>query len=139
MSDAIRRRPLLAKLAGNVGWLVFERVCLLMIGFFTNIWFVNYLGPDAFGSYSYAVSLATLFGAVAGMGTEPIIVRDLAREPTREGVILGTALRVRCVVAVLSWIAAIGTVYALQADALARALVAIIGANAVCTSIGVFE
>jgi PST family polysaccharide transporter len=137
--EAVRRRPLLAKLAGNVGWLVFERVFLLMIGLFTNIWFVKYLGPDAFGSYSYAVSLATLFGAVASMGTEPIIVRDLARDPASEGVILGTALRVRAVVAAASWIAAIVTVHALQADTLSRALVAILGANAVCTSIGVFE
>jgi len=139
LRQSIQRRPLLSKLVGNIGWLLFERAFVLLTGFFVNIWFVKYLGPESFGSYSYAVSLATLFVAMAALGTDTVIVRNLALDALSDGGILGTALGVRLIAGIIGWMAAVVAVISLQADSVSRVLVAIIGANALCTSIGVFE
>lgn len=132
-------RPLLAKLLENVGWLLSERVALMLTGFAVNVWFVRYLGPDQYGAYSYALSFGALFAAVATLGTDAVIVRELARHPGNEGVILGTAFRLRVVSGALAWLAAALLALPLRGDTQTRIMVALVAANALSTAPAVFE
>lgn len=139
----IRRRfersPALAKVAGNVGWLVSERVAVLVAGFAVNVWLVRHLGPARYGLYGYALNFATVFGFVASLGLDPIIVREVARAPQEDGRILGTALVLRTAAASVAWVGCVVAVFVARSDTLTRAMVAVIAVGAVALAAGVFE
>lgn len=56
-----------------------------------GIWVARYLGPEKFGVFSYAVAFAALFGSIAKLGLDSIVVRDLVGNPEQRDVYLGTA------------------------------------------------
>jgi len=135
----IAARPTLARFVGNVGWLVFERVLLMAVGVFVNVWFVRQMGPHDYGLYSYAVNYAALFTGLTTLSMDPILVRELARNPDAEGSILGTALVMRVGAAVVTWGAAAASIAMTQHEAPARGLVFVMGASALFQALGVFE
>lgn len=49
------------KIMKNVGWLVSDKIFVLLLQFFIGIKVVNYYGSDIYGYYSYAISLFTFF------------------------------------------------------------------------------
>lgn len=132
-------RPSLARVMENVGWLVFDRVAPMLTAFVVNVLVVRYLGPSQFGLYSYALSFAALFTTLASLGSDQIVVRELARAPDREGEILGTALVLRLVASLVVWSLAIVAVVKFRDDMLTRMLVAILAGQAVATAMNVFE
>ena len=67
---AAAARPVVARLLENASWLAGERVAVLALAFFFNAWFVRALGPAEYGRYSWAVSFAGLFGAIATLAAE---------------------------------------------------------------------
>jgi len=75
----------------NTSWMFAEQVLRIIAGLFVGIYVARYLGPEQFGIYSYAVAFVTLFGAVAGLGLNSIVVRDLVNHPDNRDVYLGTA------------------------------------------------
>jgi O-antigen/teichoic acid export membrane protein len=85
----------LRRVAENVSWLVGERSLLLILNFAVSVWFINYLGPNGYGLYAYAVSFATLFASLATLGTDQIVIRELSRTQADRGEILGTAFAMR--------------------------------------------
>jgi O-antigen/teichoic acid export membrane protein len=133
------RSPLAARLAANVGWLLLERVFLLISAFVVNVWFVRYLGPERYGTYAYALSFAALFVAFAGFGTDAVVVRDLAREPEAAGPILGSAIGVRMAAGLISWLVAAGVVWQVRDDAPTRHLVVLACGSTLFVSISVFD
>ncbi len=122
-------RPLLQRLAAGVSWLVFERVVLLALNFFVNVWFVRYLGPERYGVYAYALSFVNLFGSLAALGIESIAVRELSRSEERAGDLLGSAMALRVLSGLASAALAVGLslVVADTADQRAAVSVAAIG------------
>lgn len=79
----------------NVGWLATERILRLGVGFVVGTWVARYLGPEKFGTISYAVAFAALFSPIATLGTDTVVVRDLVRDPDRADSILGAASAIR--------------------------------------------
>ena len=51
----------------------------------------RYLGPEQFGIFNYATAFVALFGAIAKLGLDGIVVRDLVNHPQERDVYLGTA------------------------------------------------
>jgi len=49
----------------------------------TSVFAARVLGPDAFGSYSYALSIVTLAVAVASLGIDPIALKYASRDRER--------------------------------------------------------
>jgi O-antigen/teichoic acid export membrane protein len=68
-----------------------EQVLRIIAGLFVGIYVARYLGPEQFGIYSYAAAFVSLFGAIAGLGLNGIVVRDLVNHPQERDVYLGTA------------------------------------------------
>lgn len=75
----------------NTSWLLGEQVLRLLVGLFVGIYVARYLGPEQFGVYSYALAFVALFAAIAKLGLDGIVVRDLVTHPERRDVYLGTA------------------------------------------------
>jgi len=87
----IERRPNLRKILDNMGWLFFDRALRMGIGLVVGVRVARYLGPEQFGQLNYAIAFVSLFGVIASMGLNKIVVRDIVRDPLGADTTLGTA------------------------------------------------
>ena len=139
----VRRRflnsPALRKISSNASWLMLERLVNMSIQFFVGVWFVRYLGPEQFGLYSYALSFVALFSALAHLGLDQIVVRNLAEETPSAGETLATALtlRITAALAVYGLVAII--VLEAQDDRLTQVAVLILAGQLVFQSATVLD
>jgi O-antigen/teichoic acid export membrane protein len=67
---------------------------------------IRYFGPAAYGDYVFVLTYATLFGLLSDFGLGKVAVRDMARDPNAAGSVLGTAIAIRVVLALISAILA---------------------------------
>jgi len=98
------------------------------VGLFVGVWIARYLGPEQFGLLNFATAFAGLFGTIAVLGLNGIVVRDIVRDPGGARLTLGTAALLHLIgglVAFMMMLAAIS--YVRPDDALARGIVAILG------------
>jgi PST family polysaccharide transporter len=124
----IEHRPNLLKIVDNIGWLFFDKILRMGVGLFVGIWIARYLGPEQFGLLSFATAFVGLFGAIATMGLQGIVVRDLVRDPGGKEETLGTAAVLQFFGGFISYALILATIFWLRADdALAKTIVAIIG------------
>ena len=79
-----------------------EQVLRIIAGLFVGIYVARYLGPEQFGVYSYALAFVALFGAIAKLGLDSIVVRDLVNHPQEREVYLGTAFWLKLIGAILT-------------------------------------
>ncbi len=81
--------------AANTFWVFIENILRMIAGLLVGIWVARYLGPDKFGTFSYALAFTSIFGGLAKLGLDSIIVRDLLKHPERRDICLGTAFRLK--------------------------------------------
>lgn len=87
--------------ASNTSWLFAEQMIRMLAGLLVGIWVARYLGPDQFGLFSYVAAFAALFGSIAKLGLDSIVVRDLVRFPEQRVAYLATAFWLKIVGAAL--------------------------------------
>ncbi|MBN2825888.1 MAG: flippase, partial [Campylobacterales bacterium] len=75
----------------NTSWLFGEKILRMIVGLFVGIWVARYLGPEQFGLFSYAQSFVGLFTAIATLGLDGIMVRELVKDENRRDELIGTA------------------------------------------------
>ena len=75
----------------NTSWLFGEKILRMIVGLFVGIWVARYLGPEQFGLFSYAQSFVGLFTAIATLGLDGIVVRELVKDESRRDELIGTA------------------------------------------------
>jgi len=75
----------------NTLWLFGEKILRIVVGLFVGIWVARYLGPEQFGLFSYAQSFVGLFTAIATLGLDGIVVRELVKDESRRDELIGTA------------------------------------------------
>jgi PST family polysaccharide transporter len=104
-----------ASRAGQIGqnfaWLIGDRLLRMGVGLVVLGAVARYLGAESFGSLRLAIDLAALFGPVATMSVEGIVVRELVSRPSREAAILGTAFALRATGGLLALCLATGAAW----------------------------
>lgn len=124
----IAHRPNLVKIVDNMGWLFFDKVLRMGVGLLVGVWVARYLGPEQFGLFSFASAFVSMFGAVAGLGLQSIVVRDMVRDPLCKEETLGTAAVMQLFGGLLAYGCLMGTFLWLRPDdGLAKLLVVILG------------
>lgn len=78
----------------------------LALNVVASIALIRYMQPDGYGEYVFVFSFAALFGLVSDFGLAKVAVRDMAREPSSAGAVLGTAVAGRLLLAAISLVAA---------------------------------
>ncbi|CEN56001.1 putative polysaccharide biosynthesis protein [Candidatus Methylopumilus turicensis] len=78
-----------------------EQILRMVAGLLVGVWVARYLGPEQFGLFNYAIAFASLFGSIAKLGLDSIVVRDLVQEPTLLKAYMGTAFWLKLVGAFL--------------------------------------
>ncbi|MBU2869374.1 flippase, partial [Colwellia sp. E2M01] len=72
-------------------WLLGEKILRMFVALIIGIWVARYLGPEDFGLFSYAQSFVGLFLAIATLGLDGIVIKELVNNPKRRDKVLGTA------------------------------------------------
>ena len=91
LAHALDRQHLTGRIARNTGWLIADKVVRAAVALPVGILITRYLGVDAFGHWSYALALVSIFSTVATLGLDGIVVRGLVHEAERREAILSTA------------------------------------------------
>ena len=79
----------------NTSWLFAEKILRLFEMLFVGIWVARYLGPEGFGLLSYAQAFVFLFASIATLGLDTVVVRELVKDESKSGAIIGTAFFLR--------------------------------------------
>lgn len=75
----------------NTIWLFTDQVLRLVAGVLVGIWVARYLGPNQFGLFNYAMAFLAIFGVIAKLGLDSLIVRNIVNQPEQSNLYLGTA------------------------------------------------
>jgi PST family polysaccharide transporter len=108
--------PELLKIIRNIGWLFADRVLRMGVGLIVTAWVARYLGPQQFGLFNYATAFVSLFGVLATLGLDQIVVRDMVREPSCKDETLGTAFVLKLSGGILTILVTTGTIFLLRPD-----------------------
>jgi O-antigen/teichoic acid export membrane protein len=100
------------------------------IGLLLGVWIARYLGPEQFGLLNFATAFIGLFGVIAGLGLQGIVVRDIVLDHDTARLTLGTAAVLQLVAGMVAYLVILCTIAYLRSDEnLARIIVAILGAT----------
>jgi O-antigen/teichoic acid export membrane protein len=75
----------------NTLWMFTEQFLRIVAGLIVGIWVARYLGPTQFGVFNYVLAFTTIFGGIAKLGLDGIVVRELVTYPEKRNIYLGTA------------------------------------------------
>lgn len=89
----------------NMLWLVADRLLRMGLSALSWVVVIRYLGPGEYGEFSYINSTYLILLPVVAFGLDTVIVRQIVRRPEQRAHILGAALFIRAVVAVMCWFA----------------------------------
>ncbi len=127
---ALDGRLRLQSIIANTGWLLVDRIFRMGVGLVLSVWIARYLGPQQFGILNYAISFTSIAGALAGLGIETIVVRELVKNPSGKNELLGTSFLLRLAGGFFVLLICAVAVYLNQSiDNLTRILVCIIAAG----------
>ncbi len=115
-----------ARVLANLQWLVADRFIRAIFGFIISVLVTRYLGPDYFGTLSYAVAYVGIFAAFAGLGLETIVIREIAKDVSKKNVLLGTAFFLKSTASVFALICIIVSILISDMDHTTKILVAIV-------------
>lgn len=87
--------------AVNTTWLMAEQILRIIAGILVGIWVARYLGPEQFGIFSYVLAFTTIFGGIAKLGLDGILVRELIHQPKLQNTYMGTAFWLKVIGAVM--------------------------------------
>jgi len=112
------------KLIANFSWLTVDRIVRLGINLFIVGWIARYLGKAQYGLFNYSMSLTILVSALASLGTNNIIIREIVNHPEKKNQILGSAFIMRQIGGILVVIVSVILVMIINSeDSLTRLLV----------------
>lgn len=84
----------------NTSWVFAEKILRMIVSLFVGVWIARYLGPEQFGLFSYAQSFVGLFAAIATLGLDGIVVRELIKDENKKDALLGTVFGLKLVGAI---------------------------------------
>ncbi len=109
-------------------------------GLIVGLWVARYLGPVKFGQLNFAIAFTGIFSAIATLGMDDIVVRNLAKSPEKTDDILGSAFTLRVVAALIAFAIVMVWICTMRrGDTLTIWIVAIIAAQFIFQSLNVID
>lgn len=125
--------------AANTSWLMGEKILRMSVGLFVGIWVARYLGPKQFGLLNYAQSLVFLFTAIATLGLDGIVVRELVKDESRRDKLMGSVFGLKLFGAIMILPLLALAVQLTSNDAYTNLLIFIIASSAIFQSFNVID
>ena len=114
------------KYFSNTSWLMAERILRMTVALLVGVYVARYLGPERFGLLSYANSFVGLFLALATLGIESIVIRELVKSPGSRNELLGSAFGLKILGTLLMWFIILFSVPLTENDTQSNIFIAII-------------
>jgi len=127
------------KYFANTSWLLGERALRIAVSLFVGIYVARYLGPERFGLLSYALSFVGIFVALATLGLDEVVVRELIKTPEQREKILGTSFLLKLVGTLLMWSAILVAIPLTENDLQTNILIIIIAFGTVFQAFNVID
>ena len=127
------------KYFANTSWLLGERIFRMAVSLFVGIYVARYLGPENYGLLSYANSFVGIFVALATLGLDDVVIRELVKNPEQREELLGTSFLLKIVGAVLMWLVIILTVPFTNNDIQTNSFIMIISLGVVFQAFNVID
>ena len=131
--------PGFRKYFANTSWLLGERILRMIVSLFVGIYVARYLGPERFGLLSYANSFVGLFTAIATLGLDGIVVRELVKLPRQRDKLLGTSFLLKVAGALVMWLAILIALFFTKNDVLTNTIIAIIAFGVIFQAFNVID
>lgn len=123
----------------NTSWLLAEKILRMIVGLFVGIWVARYLGPEQFGLFSYAQSFVGLFIAIAMMGLNSLVVKEIINHKEKLNEILGTSIVLKLIGSVIAFIMILISIQFTTNDFNTNLLIFIIMSSLIFQSFNVIE
>ncbi|MFV4990281.1 flippase [Klebsiella pneumoniae] len=98
----------------NIIWLMSDSILRLGIGFIVSVWLARYMGPSNFGAFNYAYAMIAIYSAVASLGMNGVVVRELIRGHIDVPTIMGTSFFLQVIGSLIASLFVILTVMLLR-------------------------
>jgi O-antigen/teichoic acid export membrane protein len=93
----------LEKYFKNTGWLLIARVGSMAVKFMVNsVLLSRYLSTEEFGILGYPMAIVTFSMAIAALGLDGFITRELLNHPEKRDSLLGTAFWLRLIAGIIT-------------------------------------
>jgi O-antigen/teichoic acid export membrane protein len=136
---ALRKQSNFRKYFANTSWILGERILRMGVSLFVGIYVARYLGPERFGLLSYASSFVGIFVALATLGLDEVVVRELVKTPEQREKILGTSFLLKLVGTLLMWAAILVAIPLTENDLQTNILIIIIAFGSVFLAFNVID
>ena len=123
----------------NTSWLFAEKILRMIVGLFIGVWVARYLGPEKFGLLSYAQSFVGLFIAIAMMGLNSLVVKEIINHKEKLNEILGTSIVLKLIGSVIAFIMILISIQFTTNDFNTNLLIFIIMSSLIFQSFNVIE
>lgn len=110
----------------NAKWMIAEQAVQMLVSFIIGMITARYLGPSNYGVINYCYAYVSFFTAIAGLGIEAIVVKELIAHPDQEGEIVGSSIVLRTIAGVLSVISILIILYFVDAGSKLILIVALL-------------
>lgn len=79
------------KIIRNIGWLSIDNFLRLGVSLIVGVWVARYFGPEKFGLWSYVLAFISLFGSLATLGLDSVVIREIVKNPLKRNIYVGTS------------------------------------------------
>lgn len=134
-----KNKKSLKRYFANTSWLLLEKTLRIISGVFIGIWVARYLGPDNYGLLNFSISFVGLFQAIATLGLESILVRELVKREIAQNVLLGTTFRLKLIGALVTIVIVFISVSITSEDQLTKIFVIIIISGSIFQSFNIID
>ncbi|PRD16796.1 flippase [Pantoea coffeiphila] len=100
----------------NMIWLASDSIIRLGLSFLVSVWLARYLGPENFGMYNYAFAMITIYSAIASLGMNGVVVRELVKGDVDANTTMGTSFLLQIVGSLIASLFVLGTTMALRPE-----------------------
>ena len=90
------------RLAKNTVILSISNVVILVLGLLYSIYSARYLGPERYGTISFALAFTSIFGVFTDLGLSTLTVREVSRNKILAEKYLGNLLLLKSILAVIA-------------------------------------
>jgi len=90
------------RVAKNTGIIIGGDLIFRLVSLVVTIFLARYLGTAGFGKYNFVFAYLAFFNIITDLGLQTILVREMAREPTRAPKLIGNAYIIRWILTALA-------------------------------------
>jgi len=90
------------RVAKNTGVIIVGNIIFRLICLFVTIYLARYLGTVSFGKYSFVFAYLAFFSVITDLGLQPILVREMSRDPSITSKLIGNAYIIRLILTIFA-------------------------------------